>query len=722
MQKSPVQVLSLFLFCSGFTALTLEMVWLRRLALQLGSAGLSATATLTVYMGGLGLGSWVAGRIQWNRPLRSYGYLELFVALWAVSFPWMLSVSGLGYVEHQFLGLWLVIPILLPPAMAHGATLPALSTLMDRVEDTGRLYAVNTLGAVVGVLGSAFALLPAFGVRGTELIAMGVCILIGLDACFLDRMGSLSDNRQIEKTVEVRDDSNRASMRVLLMVGVVGFASMSLEIVWSRLGALLMGGSVYAFAVVLAVFLFGIALGANLGRRLNEKWLPHFVGATGVLAICGAYSWRWLPHGLAVFWDWFGDGSLLWSGAFLLSLAMFGAPVASGMVFSLALKELKGSAKKSTAHILAVNTVGGVLGVLLTGPVLMPTLGIVQTTVLLGMLCFLVSTIDAFSLRRTLLLMVMLPAMWIIQPKWDVAVYATGLYNRIGEFVDLSPRAIEQFAHEGWEPKLYVDGHSASIAVGQSTRTQNLWLSINGKVDASTGADMPTQVLSGELPLKIHSGISADTLVVGLASGVTANEALKHGATTLTVVELEPSIVEAAKLFAKVNDSVVDNPLVNIRVADARAVLQREANLYDVIISEPSNPWITGVSNLFTVEYWMLGKRRLRENGVFCQWVQLYALPPEGMRSLIASYLEVFPNTWLFETILGSDALLISAPYLPTELPLEPTLNPTQLRALTQGARLNTDDRPWIEFEAPKWVNRPTGSMNRELIENAQHN
>ncbi len=722
MQKYPVQVLSLFLFCSGFTALTLEMVWLRRLALQLGSAGLSATATLTVYMGGLGLGSWVAGRIQWNRPLRSYGYLELFVALWAVSFPWMLSVSGLGYVEHQFFGLWLVIPILLPPAMAHGATLPALSTLMDRVEDTGRLYAVNTLGAVVGVLGSAFALLPAFGVRWTELIAMGVCILIGLDAYFLDRKDALLNKGQMEKTVEVRDDSNRASMRVLLMVGVVGFASMSLEIVWSRLGALLMGGSVYAFAVVLAVFLFGIALGANLGRRLNGKWLPHFVGATGVLAICGAYSWRWLPHGLAVFWDWFGDGSLLWSGAFLLSLAMFGAPVASGMVFSLALKELKGSAKKSTAHILAVNTVGGVLGVLLTGPVLMPTLGIVQTTVLLGMLCFLVSTIDAFSLRRTLLLMVMLPAMWIIQPKWDVAVYATGLYNRIGEFVDLSPRAIEQFAHEGWEPKLYVDGHSASIAVGQSTRTQNLWLSINGKVDASTGADMPTQVLSGELPLKIHSGTSADTLVVGLASGVTANEALKHGATTLTVVELEPSIVEAAKLFAKVNDSVVDNPLVNIRVADARAVLQREANLYDVIISEPSNPWITGVSNLFTVEYWMLGKRRLRENGIFCQWVQLYALPPEGMRSLIASYLEVFPNTWLFETIPGSDALLISAPYLPTELPLEPTLNPTQLRALTQGARLNTDDRPWIEFEAPKWVNRPTGSMNRELIENAQHN
>ncbi len=722
MHKNLVPLLSIFLFCSGFTALTLEMVWLRRLALQLGSAGLSATATLTVYMGGLGFGSWVAGRIQWTRPLRSYGYLELFVACWAFFFPWMLSVSGLGYIENQTLRLWLVVPILLPPAMAHGATLPALSTMMKRVEDTGRLYAVNTLGAVVGVLGSAFALLPALGVRWTELSAMGVCLLIGMDAWFLDRKDPSLSTQKVQSVQSSGEGVDRVSTKALWVVGVVGFTSMSLEVGWSRLGALLIGGSVYAFAVVLAVFLSGIALGANWGRKLSGQWLPHSVAATGVLAICGAYSWRWLPHGLAVFWDWFGDGSLLWSGALLLSMAMCGAPVASGMVFSLALKELKQETQWSTAQILASNTFGGVLGVLLTGPLLMPTLGIVQTTVVLGMLCVLSSIVVYFAGMRSWIMVGGLSLMWVMQPKWDVAVYATGLYNRIGEFVDLSPRAIEQFAHEGWEPKLYVDGLSASIAVGQSTRTENLWLSINGKVDASTGADMPTQVLSGELPLTIHAGPSADTLVVGLASGVTANETLKHGATSLTVVELEPAIVKAAKLFAGVNDSVVDNPLATVRVADARAVLQQESTLYDIIISEPSNPWITGVSNLFTVEYWKLGHSRLRENGVFCQWVQLYALPPEGMRSLIASYLTVFPNTWLFETIPGSDALLISAQSLPENLPIQPTLTPVQLHSLTHGARLNTDDRPWIEFEAPKWVNRPTGRMNRELIEQAQSN
>ena len=123
------------------------------------------------------------------------------------------------------------------------------------------------------------------------------------------------------------------------------------------------------------------------------------------------------------------------------------------------------------------------------------------------------------------------------------------------------------------------------------------------------------------------------------------------------------------------------------------------------------------MSNLFTVEYWKLGRARLSDNGVFCQWVQLYALPPEAFRSLIASYLKIFPNTWLFETIPGSDTLLISASQIPSNISLQPTLGPDQLKMLSDKARYNTDDYPWIEFEAPKWINRSTGTTNRQIIE-----
>ena len=705
------------MFCSGTAALVLEMVWLRRLSLQLGSTGLSATVTLAIYMGGLGLGSIVGGRQYFRSPIRAYGVLELFVAFWAAVFPWLLHRIGPSFYGSTSSSVLLSIPLLLPPALAHGATLPIVSTAVrhvGRAERLGWLYAVNTFGAVCGVLSSAFLLLPMLGVRGTELTAMFLCALVGV-------LGIRSfTNRESDRSPLY---ASSLPKEVSILMLITGMVSMSLEVVWSRLGALLIGGSVYAFAIVLAVFLCGIAYGAHLGRRLNKRYLAHAIIAMGVSAILGAFTWRWLPHGLGIGWDWFGDGSLLPMGAFLLSMAMAGAPVASGVLFSLCLKHGTGDINGVSAKVLMANTVGGVLGVLLTGPFLMPTLGIVQTTILLSSLCVLggCGLLWRQDKGYSIVSLLGFTLLTLLLPKWDVAVYATGLYNRIGEFVDLSPRAIEQFAHEGWEPRLYVDGHSASIAVGQSTKTSNLWLSINGKVDASTGADMPTQILSGELPLKIHSKQSGvNTLVVGLASGVTANEARRYGAKPLTVVELEPSIVDAARLFDGVNDGIVDHPDSIIRVADARAVLQHEQQIYDVIISEPSNPWITGVSNLFTVEYWQLGRNRLSEEGVFCQWVQLYALPPEGMRSLIASYLNVFPNTWLFETIPGSDALLISAPNLPADLPLVPTLGPSELKSLAEGVRLNTDDKPWIEFEAPKWVNRPTGTMNRALIEDAK--
>ena len=710
MNKETYRLLSLLMLCSGCTALTLEMVWLRRLSLQLGSAGLSATVTLAIYMGGLGLGSIVSAKQIWRRPLLGYGLLELFVGIWALAFPWLLELLSPTITGDTGLRVLLAVPLLLPPALAHGATLPALSALTTQSTRTAWLYAINTFGAVLGVLGSAFILLPTLGVRNTELFGLGLCMVIFTVAALYP----------LQSTSQNTSEPAHISVRVLLLMVIVGFASMSLEIIWSRLGALLIGGSVYAFAVVLAVFLTGISLGSAFGRRFDKDALPATTIAMGLLALLGCYSWRWLPHGLALGWDWFGDGSLLPTGAVLLAIAMSGAPFASGMIFSLCLTHGRGSLTSISGQVLAANTIGGVLGVMLTGPYLMPTLGIVHTTTVLSSLCILGVMVLFWEPKRSIGSTIGFVLLFGTIPKWDVAVYATGLYNRIGEFVDLSPRAIEQFAHEGWEVQFYVDGHSASVAVGQSIHTQNLWLSINGKVDASTGADMPTQVLSGELPLAIHNKTTgADTLVVGLASGVTANEAFRNGGTNLTVVELEPSIIDAAKLFHRVNEGIVDNPDINLLVADARAILQNSPAMYDVIISEPSNPWITGVSNLFTVDYWTLGRSRLREDGVFCQWVQLYALPPDGMRSLIASFIHVFPNTWLFETIPGSDALLISAPSLPEGLPIAPTLNPTQLKDLAEGAPLNTDDFPWIEFEAPKWVNRPTGRMNRELIETA---
>jgi spermidine synthase len=197
---------------------------------------------------------------------------------------------------------------------------------------------------------------------------------------------------------------------------------------------------------------------------------------------------------------------------------------------------------------------------------------------------------------------------------------------------------------------------------------------------------------------------------------VTAAHALAAGAGTVTVIELEPAVVRAARHFEGVNRGLLDDPRVRVVEADARAWLALPGPRVSVIVSEPSNPWITGVSNLFTREYWYIARARLEPDGVFCQWVQLYSLPPEALRSLVASFLDVFPQAWLVETIPGADALLLAAPTWPADLPVQPLLGPAELRRFAAGARPNTDDLPWVEFEAPFWLHRSTGGINRERL------
>jgi spermidine synthase len=514
----------------------------------------------------------------------------------------------------------------------------------------------------------------------------------------------------------------------LAAAAVAGFVAMALELVWTRLAALLVGSSVHAMASVLAVFLAAVALGAWLGRRWPaERAARAGLVLLGLLALAGTWTYAALPHGLALAFELGGAGSLVASGALLLALGMAGAPVASGVVFTACLELAGGDGTSAAGRVLAANTVGGVLGSASAGLLLLPWLGlqgVVEATALLALLAGLCLPLGGAPLRRVwrprLALAGLGLVVMILGPRWDAPLYASGLYHRISEFAELSPRAVDRFAHEGWDLRFYADGRSATVAVGQSQRSGNLWLSINGKVDASTGTDMPTQQISGWLPVRLaaaaRGGVVEEAVIVGLASGVTASEALGAGARHVTVIELEPEVVAAARWFSEVNRDLLEDPRATVVTADARAWLARPGPAVPVIISEPSNPWITGVSNLFTREYWQLAQHRLEPDGVFCQWVQLYSLPPEALRSLVATFLEVFPQAWLFETIPGADALLVAAPSVPAGLGLEPLLGPEQLRRFAEGAPVNTDDRPWVEFEAPRWLHRPTAETNRELL------
>jgi spermidine synthase len=702
--------LKLCVTLSGASALIAELTWMRQLGLATGSTGLALTWTLTTYMLGLGLGGLLSARFRMLSPARTYALAEMGAAIWLLIFPSLLgSFAGWLSWEDPLRAAPGMAFLLLPPALCHGATLPALTRAHLRPEQTGSLYALNTVGAVGGVLLATFFLFPLLGIRGTELVAVGLAVGAAL--------GSFHVLTPTQETPKVTP-AGRAPTTTLMAASAAGFSAMALEVCWSRLGALLVGGSVYAFAIVLATYLLGVAIGAAWGRR-SGVGIGNSLALLGLLALIGTASWGVLPHLLAALYALGGD-TLRWPGTFLLlATCMAGAPIASGAVFTASLRTM-GGGERATANILAANTLGSVCGAAFAGLWGLPHLGLWATAQLSGMVCLVLGLLPGPKRLFPLALMAAGLALLLLGPAADRHLYAVGVGVQLDRFVDLSPRAIERFAHEGWQLLSVEDGHTATVAVGESSRTGNRWLSINGKVDASTGADMPTQVLSGRIPLAFVQGPAPTGVVVGLATGVTAGEALDAGLSEVLVLELEPAVVRAAHAFTSVNRGVLDDPRATIRVADARAYLARDPHTWDVIISEPSNPWLTGVSNLFTREYWEIGKSRLKPQGVYCQWVQLYALPPRAFRSLVRTFTEVMGDVWLFETIPGADALLVAAPGpLPNDLPLAPTLSPAQVRRLGGVAPLNTDDRPWIEFEAPKWVLRSTAEANQSLIAEA---
>lgn len=710
---APVTRFALLLAGSGAAALIYEVIWMRRLALIAGAGAEAAALTVGVLFGGLGLGGLLGGGLRPRRPERAYAALELVVVAWVLVLPGLAGPVGQWAQREGGLGAHAAAAALLagPPALAMGASLPVLARGFVAAE-LPVLYAANTAGAVLGALAVPQLLLPLLGVRGAELAAAGL-------AAGVAALAATGPRLEPQPAAAGGEPPVRAPL--LAAAALAGGVSMALEVTWARLGAVLLGPSVYTFSWVLAVFLAGVALGAAWGRRAaGPGALAAGLGALGLCAVLGGLLWGQAPLALAA-----GFGVLGPEGAGLLTpllaaLCMGGAPLASGYVFAQALAQARGEQAQAVGRLYGWNTLAGVVGSLGAGLWALPAWGV--QGVLSG--AALLAALGAAALTpgpawRRLLAPAGVGALVLALPPWDGKLYAVGVYHRVSDLADRSPEAVRRFADQGWELLSYEDGRSASVAVGRSTRTGNTWLSINGKVDASTGDDMPTQLLSGQLPVRL-AGQARRVLVVGLASGVTAGAVLAEpGVEELTIAEIEPAVVRASRFFEPLNGRPLADPRVRLVADDARAVLLREPGRFDVIISEPSNPWITGVSNLFTHEYWALGQTRLAAGGVFCQWVQLYGLHPDELRSLVRTFTEVFPNTWLFETIPGADALLVAVngPGQPGPgLPLQPTLGPEALAALGRGAPRNTDDRPWVELAAPRSMHLATGAANEALL------
>jgi spermidine synthase len=663
----------------------------------------------------------------------------------------------------------LVAGLLLVPTTLMGATLPIVSQAVADDERPGRrvgtLYAVNTFGAVLGVALAGYVLLPALGNRLTTGLAVAGNLAVGVLALRLARRGGAAE---IARTAPPVADLGRAPTPLttwitITALGVSGAVSMAYEVAWTRALSLVIGSSTYSFTAMLLAFLVGIAGGSAIyawlraSGRATAAQLGALQLGIALASLATLLGFELLPLVFLETIRWSrSPGFVLLAQFALSSCALLGATLLVGATFPCAIAvaaRARGRLGRDVGHLYAVNTLGALAGAILTGFVLVPSYG-VHASLKLAIAANLVLAAALFALS------------WGVRPAWrgfgvgataaavavvvtiapwDPRVMTSGPAVYATPFLDLPRAHMGEAMREAYRLLYYRDGPSGTISVHAGPGTQ-LLLRVNGKTDASTPGDMPTQLMLGHLPLLVHPAPRA-ALVIGIGSGITTGAIATHGEIErLDVVEIEPAVVEAARFFAHLHRDVLRDPRVRTIVADGRSLLLTTDRRYDVIVSEPSNPWIGGLASLFSVEFFRLARERLRPDGVMVQWLQSYNLHPEDVRMVVNTFRTVFPATTVWSPLYGGDLLLVGTtgpgavdlariqrlhrenpgfahdlaalgmPDWPGVLSYL-VLGARDTERFAAGAGLNTDDRLPLEFSAPRalYVNTSGDNLRRLL-------
>lgn len=793
-REAALKLLIPLFFLSGATSLVYETIWGRALHLVFGTSQVAIATVLAAFMGGLSLGGLLGARYadRIAKPLLVYGVLEGIIGVYALLFPLLLKA-----VTPIYLGFWaafepsplvfssfqtlLVGLLILIPTTCMGATLPLLARFVTtRLDQAGRrvglLYGVNTFGAVAGTFLAGFVLLPWLGLFHTTCLAAGANLLLLAASLVLSRQADGEVPPVVEDTGG--EPPPAPDKALLMVVTLAGCASLIYELSWFRLMTLTLGASTYAFSTMLLAFLTGIGGGGWLGGLAADRILARR-GRVGVLVGLALtqigvavttwlmmYGFEQLPYLYVELFDLIeGKEGFFWPTWLALSMAVMTPPaVLMGAAFTLAVRSLvagTGSLAGPVGKVYGLNTIGAIVGSLGAALILLPSLQVVGTITFANGINVLAAAIALGAAwmvggrKRTPRYAVaggctlgIVVAGLAFPPPWEPLLMTAGMFKYVTELAERSRAHVRRYAVEPYDLLYYEEGLSSVVTVAQNRKTGNIWLANNGKVDASTTSDMPTQVMVGHLPF--FFGREVDTAaVIGLASGITAGAVTLHPEPErIDLIELEPAIFEASHFFDEHNHRPLEDPRVVPVINDARNhVMLTPPATYDIVVSEPSNPWLTGVSNLFTREFFELGKSRLTEGGIWSQWVQMYGMGTEEVRALLNTFCEVFPHVALFATIedadlviLGSDAPLVldiegleqviaTRPDVAAELKLIEVDNAYDLltyfqmerdtlEEFTLGARMNTDDNMFIEFQAPKRLYEETSAHNYRVLLN----
>ncbi|HTN53970.1 MAG TPA: fused MFS/spermidine synthase [Anaeromyxobacter sp.] len=766
---------ALLFFLSGASGLIYEVTWARSLGLVFGASHLAVATVLAVYMGGQALGSVIFGprADRSARPLRLYGLLELGAGLSALAFLALLAayprlyppIARLGAESALYLsavrGLFAVAAMIVPTTLL-GGTLPALTRLLSRrgsdlARPLARLYAVNTAGAVAGALAAGFLLLPRVGVTATLLAGVAVSFAVGAAALLLQRRaasGQASPEGAGEGAGPAPGGEGQgqvarlAGRLTVLGIAASGFCALGYEVLWTRMLSFVVGTSVYSFTLILAAFLAGIGAGSQafalLRRRVGSgRSAVLAFGAIQVLvglsALAVTAAMRELP-GIA-----FRLRSLLaWQGAteFGARLATSGAVSVAFMfvpAFFMGLSFPAAGAVRAAGErpagetvggLLAANTLGAILGTLVSGFALIHLLGIersLQVLVLVDVGTGLAVAASVARRRWILAAATAVPAVLLAARvawpgwgrTWDEQDFAAYLNN-------LSPDELAEH-RSAVEVVYFKEGINETVSVTRAGG--ELSFVVNGRAEASTApTDLQLQKALGHIPMLLHPN-PRRVFVLGSGAGMTLGATSLHpGVERLVLAEIERGVLGATRTFGPWNAHVLDDPRLRVVIDDGRSFLATTRERFDVITADPIHPWSGGAGYLYTVEYFRSAAARLAPGGIVSQWLPLYELSVGDLRTVVRSFAEAFRHVQLWLTFY--DAVLVGSndPILLDEAALARRMEVPAVRddlararmgsvggllssflagdagarAFAAGGDLNTDDGVALEFSAPR--------------------
>ena len=689
------------LFLSGLTSLTYELIWIKQLRLVFGGTLYAISAVLCAFMAGLALGAWGISKYL-RRPgrdkihlVRLYGTLEAGIGLYALLFPWLLEGLSTVYphlvdpasgseMSRHFIEFILSALLMLPATFLMGATLPVIGSWSIGSQGSkifsnlSLLYAINTFGAVAGVLYTQFLGTQFLGIQGTNWSAVILNGLV-LVLCWLwksDGAQEPASSQKLKPPANEEVPSRGLGLLLLLIFGFSGLVALASEILWTRVLVFPLGSSLYSFAIILATFLFGIALGSLIAEKLlgQSRWILKFLAvelSIGLLcllmfsALDNLTEWTLKIDQLFYSVDNTPGRTLM-----IRSLAAFALMILPtlgfGLVYPLANHihfNFFGNVTGTLGNSYAINTLGGILGTLITPFLLLPLWGIQQSLFILYSILIALSLAGLAWHRGN-------------RPRqWALAVAVCGLVI-FGSHAAFTPKMAGQrlgennlarveidTAPENLKLLDYKEGNFSTLSVVEDRKSGARTLYVDGfstaTVSNSVGGSAYMQAM-GFVPMILHPDPKR-ALVMCFGTGNTLGTVSRFPGVTVDGVEIDRNVVSMAHWFSQWNHSAVDRDNVHLTYQDARGFIRWTDKRYDVITLEPMSPIQAGVNNLYSKEFYEQSQQRLNPGGLMMQWLPLHLVGPEDARAIIKTFQSVFPHTSVWNSYLTRIVLLVGS-------------------------------------------------------------